>query len=114
MSEWKELPPMRPAGYLCRVFQKEVDDGHLTVFVGKEGKVGWHLSMSHRSSILRGLNGKPLPGRMPTWDEIKEARYKFCPDDKYMAIIFPPKDEHVNIHPTTIHLYEMLDEKEKS
>ena len=110
--EWIEQKPISPAGYQCRVFQAKLEDGHLTVFVGREpaGKndeMKWHLSMSHRSNHLLSVLGKPNPGRLPMWEEIKEARYRFCPDDVYMAQILPPKSEYINLHPTTIHLHEV-------
>jgi hypothetical protein len=109
---WVEKAPFSPAGYQMRVFQATAEDGHLSVFVGKEplgpgGQMQWHLSISHRSSLLVGINGNPLPGRIPTWDEIKDARYRFCPDEVYMAMILPPKAEYVNLHPTTMHLHEI-------
>ena len=96
----------------CKAYTQEVGDGHLTVFVGQEpsGKNGdfkWHLSISHRSSKLLTPEGHPLPGRIPTWDEIKTARYKFVPDQVYMAMILPPMSEYVNVHPTTMHLHEI-------
>lgn len=94
----------------CKAFMKEVEDGHLTVFVGQEPMPGgpkWHLSISHRSSTLLTPEGHPIPGRIPTWEEIKTARYKFCPDDVYMAMILPPMSEYVNVHPTTMHLHEV-------
>lgn len=109
--DWAEKRPISVGGYQNRVFQRDVGDGHLTVFVGREpngpkGKLCWHLSMSHRSN-LNGPNGLPIPGRIPTWEEIKEARYRFCPDEVYMAMILPPKSEYVNLHPTTMHLHEV-------
>jgi hypothetical protein len=55
---------------------------------------GWHLSMSTKS-------------RLPTYDEMKEIRYQYVPDDVYMAQIFPPKKEFVNVHPYTLHLYQI-------
>ena len=98
-----------------RCFQRRLDDGHLSVFVGREphgpnGKMRWHLSMSHRSNAITDARGNPLPGRLPTWEEIKDARYRFCPDEAYMAMILPPRAEFVNIHPTTMHLYEVSGE----
>ena len=110
MSDWIELARCPIPG--CRAYQRNVEDGHLQVFVGREplgpgGELRWHLSMSHRSSRIVGISGNPLPGRLPTWDEIKEARYRFCPDEAYMAIILPPKSEYVNVHPTTMHLHEV-------
>lgn len=67
--------------------------GKCTVLITKDnGK--WHLSISK-------------PNASPSYNEIKEARYRFLPDDVYMAQIFPPKGEFVNIHPYCHHLYEL-------
>jgi hypothetical protein len=112
VSEWREKQPMQVEGVQCRVFQRGVEDGHLSVIVGQEphgprGQLFWHLSISHRSNVLAGPSGGPAPGRLPLWDEIKEARYRFCPNEVYMAQILPPKEEFVNFHPTTMHLYEI-------
>lgn len=73
--------------------------GECHIFVAKEpikqdGSMGWHLSISH-------------PSRLPTYEELKEARYKFCPDEVYMAQIFPPTSEFVNLHSYCFHLYEI-------
>jgi len=46
----------------------------------------WHLSISTR-------DGKILP----SYKEIKQARYRFCPGDITMAELFPPKDEFINL-----------------
>jgi hypothetical protein len=54
----------------------------------------WHLSIS-------------TPNNQPSYKEIKEARYKFLPDNIYMAQIFPPKSEFVNLHPFCHHLWEI-------
>jgi hypothetical protein len=59
-----------------------VDDGH------------WHLSISHKS-------------RYPTFDEIRDARYKYIPNEVVMAMLFPPKEEYVNVHPNCFHLWEL-------
>lgn len=53
-----------------------------------------HLSISHDE-------------RLPTYEELKEARYKFFPDVPYMAQIFPPKSEFVNMHKFCLHLWEI-------
>jgi hypothetical protein len=110
MNEWREVPPLPQLPH-CRAFQKRVDDGHLSVLVGREpimrGRLGWHLSISHRSSQLVTSGGNPMPGRIPTWEEICEARYRFVPDEVYMAMILPPRAEYVNVHPTTMHLHEI-------
>lgn len=85
-------------------FQKDLTDGHLSVFVGLEPE-GWHLSMSHRLNT-----NPPVPGRYPTWDEIKEARYLLCPPEITMAQLLPPADLFVNVHETTFHLWEVPEE----
>lgn len=67
--------------------------GMLKVFVAVE-EGAWHLSISH-------------PSRYPTWDEIKEARYRLLPDEIYMAMILPPSGEYVNVHENCFHLWEV-------
>ena len=56
----------------------------------------WHLSIVVRHSIV-----------LPSYKEMKEARYKYIPDDIYMAEVFPPKAEFVNLHPYTRHLWQV-------
>jgi hypothetical protein len=104
MSGWRVIPV--PALLLAeapkmRAWQREVRDGHLSVFAGPEPD-RFHLSISHRTS-----DGRAAPGRYPTWDEIHDARYRFCPLDKTMAMLLPPQDEYVNLHATTFHLWEV-------
>jgi len=57
-----------------------------------------HASIAHTS-------------RYPTWDEIKEVRYSFFPDDCMVAMPLPPRSDYVNLHPNCFHLYEMVDDK---
>ena len=84
-----------------QVWQRDVEDGHLSVFAGTEPN-GFHLSISHRTN-----DRPPKPGRYPTWDEIHEARYRFCPPKATMGILLPPKEEYVDMHPTTFHLWQV-------
>lgn len=65
-----------------------------------DSHVGWHLSISH-------------PQRYPTWDEIAEARYKLVPDKVTMAMMLPPRDEYLNLHPNCFHLWQ-VDNPEQS
>lgn len=67
--------------------------GHLRCIVNKE-EGRWHLSMSHHS-------------RYPSWDEMADARYRFVPDRAQMAMLAPPRQEFVNTHDTTLHLWEV-------
>lgn len=73
--------------------------GECLVIVGKS-EDGYHMSISH-------------PNRYPTWDEIKEARYRFAPDDVTMAMLLPPKEEYVNIHENCFHLWQIEDPRRK-
>ena len=71
--------------------------GDCTVIVGREGDpLLWHLSISH-------------PGRYPTWDEIKVARYRLLPDEVMMALLLPPSGEYVNVpeQDNVFHLWEV-------
>lgn len=55
---------------------------------------GWHLSMSHKNT-------------MPTYEEMKDFRYKFLPNGINACEIFPPREKFVNRHPFCRHLWEM-------
>lgn len=96
MNDWIEGMPWQG----LRTFKKRLRDGILQVIVGQERVNGrgtpmrWHLSISHQH-------------RVPSWDEIKDARYALCPDQAHMAMILPPKAEYVNVHPFTMHLFEV-------
>ncbi len=69
--------------------------GECLIFVGRYPETGrWHLSISH-------------PERYPTWDEIKTARYQLVPNNVTMAMLLPPKERYVNIHPNCFHLWEI-------
>lgn len=82
----------------------------LGVFPGlpREAVGRWHLSISHNIDTInddpRSMN---TPGRYPTWEEIKQARYKFLPGDVNMAIMFPPESLYYNFHTTCLHLIEI-------
>lgn len=71
-----------------RIFEK---DG-LFIMVGWQGR--WHLSASRDD-------------RLPTWDELHDARYALLPDSATMAMILPPKSEYVNKHEYCFHLWEV-------
>lgn len=111
-DDWRRVQPtaMLRASYPgTRVWQRDVHDGHLSVLVGREPivendgdrRILWHLSISHRTNTH-----PPKPGRYPTWDEIREARERFTPDEVTMAMLLPPRAEYVNEHSTTFHLWE--------
>jgi hypothetical protein len=73
--------------------------GECLVIVGHSAP-SWHLSISH-------------PNRYPTWDEIKTARYELLPHDITVAMLLPPPDEYINIHPNCFHLWEIEDPRKR-
>lgn len=117
-SEWTQVdsdPAMvlglhLTGGRMIGAWQRNVSDGHLTVFVTDDGDVAGdgtrhlHLSISHRTNTK-----PPRPGRYPRWDEIADARYKLLPDDVHFAMVLPPPDSYVAHHDTTFHLHETTD-----
>lgn len=109
MSGWRQVripPEMARQSPRLRAWQKDLRDGHLSVLAGEE-PAGFHLSISHRTN-----EHPPVPARYPTWDEIVDARYRFAPLDKTMAMLLPPQDQYVNLHHTTFHLWQVTDDME--
>lgn len=69
--------------------------GYVRVIVGDEPPpIGWHMSIS-------------TPNRLPTWEEVRDARYAFVPNEVTMAMLLPPKEEYINLHAYCLHLYEV-------
>ena len=108
-SKWDNFTAVQTGAPGLRVYQLDVADGHLTVLVGAETagvpEPRWHLSISHRTN-----ERPPKPGRYPSWDEIKDARYRFMPPGITVAQILPPPDEFVSVHETTFHLWQIPEE----
>lgn len=57
-------------------------------------KAGWHLSISK-------------PDKLPTWEEVRDARYALVPDEATMALLLPPSAEYVNVHDFCLQMYEI-------
>lgn len=89
---------------------KETDLGHLTwinrkrmlyvigsIFDYGDGKFWLHLSISHRK-------------RIPSYGELVYLKKHWAGDDRKCIMVFPPKPEHVNIHPHCLHLFCCLDD----
>jgi hypothetical protein len=81
-------------GYEAKAYLK----GPCRVLVNQEpdrtGRHRWHLSISCST-------------RYPGWNEIKDARYALVPHEVTMAMILPPPEQYVNIHPNCFHLHEI-------
>lgn len=72
---------------------KVYKQGRCTIMISVDNGL-YHLSIS-------------TPNALPSYKEMKEARYRYLPDDIYMAEIFPPRDEFVNLHPYVRHLWQV-------
>lgn len=91
-----------------RVYNKLAKDGtFVRAMVGTIPGHGKHLSISGMMRVGKYLQ----PGRYPTWDEIKDARYRFVDDRIEMVMHLPPKSEYVNVHQSCFHLHELVDPK---
>jgi len=90
--------PCPPMPYRC-VERSAYQCDNLTIIVTRDvlpDGLRWHLSISH-------------PGRYPTWDEIRDARYALLPDQCTMAMLLPPKAQYVNLHKNCFHLHEVCE-----
>lgn len=112
MMGWHRIPTPEHLALACpnaRVWQREVEDGHLSVIRTVERDspyLPWrtHLSISHRLS-----DGTRAPGRYPTWDEQKEAVWRFAPGKEMASYLLPEgSEDYVNVHPTTFHWWEVV------
>lgn len=88
-----------PVGKIFEYPTKMYSKGPLMALVSYENGL-WHLSVSGE-------------GFIPTYNQIKEARYSLVPDDCHMAMIYPPKSEFVNVHETCLHLFQLSNEEMK-
>lgn len=68
--------------------------GPCRILVGQEPNIGWHMSIS-------------VSKRLPTWQEVHDARYALVPNDVTMVMILPPKEQYVNLHEFCFHLHQI-------
>ena len=89
---WRETIPdpvtrlMRGRSYLADTGVRAIVTNHPTE--------GLHISVS-------------AAGRYPTWDELASIRDKAARPDQRLVMWFPPHDEYVNLHNTTLHITEV-------
>jgi len=50
-----------------------------------------------------------LPERYPSWEELKEVRYRFFDEEAEVIQFLPPKSEYLNLHQNCFHLWHRLD-----
>lgn len=50
--------------------------------------------------------------QLPSWNEVKKVREKYCDPKKFYVMVLPPKEYYVDVHPYCFHLWEVLAEEE--
>ena len=104
MSRAAVSNPDRRRGYSERIIPPNVaailepgsrafTSGGCQIIISQQ-RAGWHLSISH-------------PRRLPTWEEVRDARYALVPDEATMALLLPPSSEYVNVHEFCLQMYEI-------
>lgn len=48
-----------------------------------------------------------LPDRTPTWDEMERVKRIFFKDGEIAHQLHLPVDQHINVHPYTLHIWRM-------
>lgn len=79
---------------VCGFITAHITSNGLVIIKSSEKDGMLHLSVSHKE-------------RLPSYEEMKEIRYSFGTEADYMAEIFPPMEEFVNIQENTRHLFEL-------
>jgi hypothetical protein len=99
MSQYVEIPALFQSG--SYVYNKAFERDGCLIWVTRDrhadNTVHWHMSISRRD-------------RYPSWNEIRDARYELLPDNITMAMLLPPKDQYVDLHPNCFHLHEIENE----
>ena len=94
---WAKLDTINIDGIVATRYTADAKDGMLKAILSRD-QIGdgflWHLSVSG-------------PNRLPSWDELKSAKYRLLHEDIPMVLIFPRRAApYVNLHEFTLHLYE--------
>jgi hypothetical protein len=64
--------------------------------IERDAKTWLHVSCSRRD-------------RLPSWEDLRDVRESFVPDDKVALQVLPPPEEYVNLHPHVLHLWACHD-----
>lgn len=68
--------------------------GTCTIIVSHNEGGCWQLSIAH-------------PRRLPTWDEVKRARYELLSHEIDMAMLLPRPEEYINVHEFCLQMIEV-------
>ncbi len=75
---------------------RNLDEPLLTLIISEneelDGEYWRHISIAHQQ-------------RMPTYEELTNAKRQFAGADERGYLIFPPEKDHVNIHEFALHIF---------
>lgn len=91
--ELREVPIPRNVARLLEPGTRGYVMGRCRILCSRQ-RVGWHLSISRDD-------------RLPSWEEVRDARYELIPDAVTMALLLPPRAEYVNVHEHCLQMYEI-------
>ena len=69
----------------------------VTAAVEEDGRPWLHVSFSRVD-------------RIPSWEDVIAVKELFVGRDRLAVQVFPPRDEHVNLHPYCLHLWCCLED----
>ena len=72
-------------------------------------KFGLQVLVSHIPSNDSLHVSVSLPGKLPSWEDLKLVKNTFIGPDKMAFQVLPPRSEYVNLHPYCLHLWERVD-----
>lgn len=98
--QWLPPEPFGPDGW--RMYNR---DYTRSVIVTVSDRPGWDGEYVHAS--IATADGETLP----TYADLCQLHEAVFADHGYAYQIFAPADQHVNIHPTALHLWGRLDGK---
>jgi len=68
----------------------------VSLAIEDDGKQWLHFSIAH-------------PERLPTYEELTDAKDLFCGRETKAVMIIPPRSQHVNIHRNCLHFFRCLE-----
>lgn len=94
---WVKLDEIDMAGNRATRYTAEVHDSILKAILSRDPMPSgllWHLSVSG-------------PNRLPSWDELKHAKYRLVHANVAMVLLFPRSNvPYMDLHQYCLHLYE--------
>ena len=102
---WHSRPLILPAGWrsklfgdagICYIHDAQRKSVIVSTAILRDGKRWLHFSIA-------------IKDRLPTWDEVVEAKELFLGSDVRALCIFPERSKWVNIHNFCLHLWCCMD-----